>query len=448
MNINIIINEIKKRSVWQIIGIYLVAGWGAFEAITSLTKTAGLPEWFPAGSLAILILFLPIVIAVSLIKDSDENQSLNAKATINAEKKDANQINIDINKTINWKPAFISGAAIMIMLSIVSIIFFTDDQDTITKDGPDVLNDKRTINEITEYSSINFYLTPNDSEITYSLLSDKLETTETITTNQKALKLIPGNYKFIISNKSYNTLIFIKLLEKNKIQDINLVLIKNSRPNFNMVHVEEGFLASDPSGSMIEEFKIDKNEVSNNNYLNFVSSGGYKNQSLWKSDSLNMANEFTDNTNLPGPRNWSGSLYPEGTGNQPVSTISWYEADAYCQWQGKKLPSFAQWWRAAIGNEEYTFPWGNTDLNMAKRANYDSQTAWEITDNFYGSSKYGIYDMAGNVAEWSDKEAISSSAAAILGGSWQDSSYIFDINIKENLPLNFNSNNIGFRCVM
>ena len=82
MNINIIIKEIRKRSVWQVIGIYLVAGWGAFEAITSLTKTAGLPEWFPAGSLAVLILFLPVVIAVSLLRDSNEERPLVTSKTI------------------------------------------------------------------------------------------------------------------------------------------------------------------------------------------------------------------------------------------------------------------------------------------------------------------------------------------------------------------------------
>ena len=135
MNINIIIKEIRKRSVWQIIGIYLVAGWGAFEAITSLTKTAGLPEWFPAGSLAVLILFLPVVIAVSLIRDNDEDHSVMANTTINTDNKDNSKINIDVDKTINWKPAFIAGAGVMIMLSILGIIFLSNEKSTNTNMG-------------------------------------------------------------------------------------------------------------------------------------------------------------------------------------------------------------------------------------------------------------------------------------------------------------------------
>ena len=74
MNIKVIIKEIRTRSIWQIVGIYLVAGWGAFEAVTSLTETAGLPEWFPAASLSLLILFLPVVLAISFIGTDSSNE--------------------------------------------------------------------------------------------------------------------------------------------------------------------------------------------------------------------------------------------------------------------------------------------------------------------------------------------------------------------------------------
>jgi len=448
MNINIIIKEIRKRSVWQIIGIYLVAGWGAFEAITSLTKTAGLPEWFPAGSLAVLILFLPVVIAVSLIRDNDEDHSVMANTTINTDNKDNSKISIDVDKTINWKPAFIAGAGVMIMLSILGIIFLSNEKSTNTEEVQELMARDPDNQKSTEYSSIKFSIIPSDSEITYSSLSDQLEIQETLSTKNKELKLVPGEYQFKISSNGYNSLIYIKELINNQIQNVNIVLTQSSTTNINMAHVEKGFLASDSFGLMIDEFKIDKNEVTNNDYIKFVSLGGYQNQSLWKIKNLNITDEFTDKTELPGPRNWSGSLYPEGTGDQPVSNISWYEADAYCRWRGKKLPSFNQWWRAAIGDEEYSYPWGNTDKNIAKRANFDSQRAWDVENNIYGSSKYGVYDMAGNIAEWSDTEMLDSNLATILGGSWQDSSYIFDINVKENLPLKFNSNNIGFRCAM
>lgn len=448
MNINIIIKEIRKRSVWQVIGIYLVAGWGAFEAITSLTKTAGLPEWFPAGSLAVLILFLPVVIAVSLLRDSNEERPLVTSKTIDTNDNNKSDIEINLDKSINWKPAFFTGAGIMIMLSILGIIFLPNEEN-IESDISSGLASMKTISEKTsEYVSIKFSTTPNESNITYSSLSDQLDIQKTITTNDKELKLVPGNYQFKISSNGYNSMIYIQEIIEDEVRNVNIVLTQDSTVNIDMVYIEKGFLLADASGLMIDEFRIDKNEVTNNDFMKFVSSGGYGNPSLWKVKKSNLINEFIDETKLPGPRNWSGSIYPEGTDNQPVSNISWYEADAYCKWQGKKLPTFRQWWRAAIGDEEYSYPWGNSDVNIEKRANFDTQRAWDVKNNVLGSSKYGAYDMAGNVAEWSNIEVEGANSAAILGGSWQDSSYIFDINVKENLPLKFNSNNIGFRCAI
>ena len=86
--------------------------------------------------------------------------------------------------------------------------------------------------------------------------------------------------------------------------------------------------------------------------------------------------------------------------------------------------------------------------NLMKRANFESQKAWESSDeNIYGASIFGVFDLAGNVSEWLDIEQNNTSTSQIVGGSWQDSSYIFDISINEYLPLTFHSSNVGFRCV-
>ena len=75
MNLKRLITEIHRRSLWQVTGVYLFAGWGAFEVISSLTKTAGLPSWFPAAALAILVLFLPVVLATAFIGKSLESNN-------------------------------------------------------------------------------------------------------------------------------------------------------------------------------------------------------------------------------------------------------------------------------------------------------------------------------------------------------------------------------------
>ena len=86
--------------------------------------------------------------------------------------------------------------------------------------------------------------------------------------------------------------------------------------------------------------------------------------------------------------------------------------------------------------------------NLIKRANFESQKAWNASNsNIYGASIFGVFDLAGNVSEWLDVEQNNTSTSQIVGGSWLDSSYIFDININEYLPLTFYSSNVGFRCV-
>ena len=447
MNIKIIIKEIRRQSVWQIIGIYLVAGWGAFEAITSLTKTAGLPEWFPAASLALLILFLPVVIALSLMKENDQSEVARESVTKDLDQSPIKNLNVTIDKKINWKPAFISGAAIMIVISILGIIFLPNNQNI--NDASESGNTTKKDEFLANQASVSFVILPNEGnvKINYIKLTDDLEFNDVNITSSLEFKIISGEYLFIITQDGFNSLQFTKIINEDEINSFKFELLRKTAANENMLIVDQGFLASDDMGKIIPKFEIDRTEVSNIEYTKFVSSGSYQNSSLWNPSVIHESLSLVDKTNLPGPRNWSGSLYPEGTGNLPVSNISWYEADAYCRWQGKNLPTHEQWWRAAIGSDDYDYPWGNSTSNINKRANFDSQKAMEVEAFEFGSSQYGILNLAGNIAEWGNIEDPGDIVAINMGSSWQDPSYLFDINIKEKLPLNFSSANIGFRCV-
>ena len=106
----------------------------------------------------------------------------------------------------------------------------------------------------------------------------------------------------------------------------------------------------------LDDFFIDKYEVSNQEYKEFIDAGGYLKKQFWKypfiKDGQTLSwdeamKEFKDRTGLPGPRGWSSQNFPEGKAGYPVTDVTWYEAAAYAAFRGKQLPTMFQWEKAA-----------------------------------------------------------------------------------------------------
>ncbi len=199
------------------------------------------------------------------------------------------------------------------------------------------------------------------------------------------------------------------------------------------------------------DFYIDRYEVANRQFKEFVEDGGYKKKEYWKhrfiKDGLELtweeaSREFVDQTGQPGPATWQAGDYPEGQGDYPVSGVSWYEAAAYAEYAGKRLPTNYHW---AVASGQYTpmIQWPTLGGNaiFTPFSNYQGKGPAPV-GSFAGITAYGAFDMPGNVREWCWNE--TPNGRAIRGGAWDDDPRMFT-NQSQAPPMDRSAKN-GFRC--
>jgi eukaryotic-like serine/threonine-protein kinase len=207
----------------------------------------------------------------------------------------------------------------------------------------------------------------------------------------------------------------------------------------------------------LDDYLLDKYEVSNREYREFISAGGYVRREFWKHAFLKNGQTISwdeamrtlvDRSGLPGPRSWSNQAFPDGKGDHPVTDVTWYEAEAYAAFRGKRLPTVFQWEKAARNGflpaaGVSAMPWGvfYPGDPLTGRANFGSGT-WPTTGGAFGMSSFGAYNMAGNVSEWTVND--SSDGFLATGGAWGEPSYTF--GQFGGRPGFFSSEKLGFRC--
>lgn len=194
----------------------------------------------------------------------------------------------------------------------------------------------------------------------------------------------------------------------------------------------------------LEPYWIDEFEVDNEQFQRFVDAGGYSGPTRWSGlvppgdgdDGFDDAvSTFVDTTGRHGPAGWQLGRYPEGKAEMPVSSVSWFEAVAFCRFVGKRLPTLYHW-QVAAGRTH-----ADVYSEIVQLSNFSGDGV-APTGQFRGLGPFGGYDMAGNVKEWV-WNAIGEKRY-ILGGAWNEAPHMF-VDPDARLP-GERQPNYGFRC--
>ncbi|MBI3606590.1 MAG: SUMF1/EgtB/PvdO family nonheme iron enzyme [Nitrospirae bacterium] len=207
----------------------------------------------------------------------------------------------------------------------------------------------------------------------------------------------------------------------------------------------------------LDQYAIDKFEVTIGRYAKFLGGAKHASPSAWDDDSVTAA------------------------GDRPAVGLSWLDAEAYCKWAGKRLPTEAEWEKAARGTDGRRYPWGHMQP-FVDIANYnrgvwvsDAVTLAPVASGVQGmsvrhgtkeggKSPYGLYQMAGNaaewVADWYDREYYQKSPErnpkgpaegdkrVIRGGSWNDPPSGIRTTVRVSAEPDFQDRTVGVRCAM
>lgn len=224
------------------------------------------------------------------------------------------------------------------------------------------------------------------------------------------------------------------------------------RPDVEMMEVPAGSFTMGDDGSDPNEapahvvdlptFYMDRFETTNADFLMFVNATGYETEAEKRGEK----------------KAWR--FFAEGKDNHPVVKVTFGDAQAYCEWMGKRLPTEDEWEKAARGTDQREYPWG--DLWDTTRANVKLsglRSTVSVGSFPGGASPYGVEDMSGNVWEWTDSPYLgypnstyqdpqySADARITRGGGWFDDQKQVRTTNRSAAVLATANDDLGFRCV-
>lgn len=238
---------------------------------------------------------------------------------------------------------------------------------------------------------------------------------------------------------------------------------------------------------MLPAFLIDKYEVTNAQYREFVISSRHRVPFMWAKNGYSISSDYLEYLPLKELRQIATDKFmldmdvttmtqkallaelqniQAARDSMPVTAVTWFDASNFCKWSRKRLPTEAEWEKAARGPQSFEYPWGNTwDAKKINTMSEDDQAPYSPVGSYPGDvSAYGVFDMAANVAEWvedwydaypgaepSDIKFFGKTQRVVRGGMASSGHYdslsvVFRAAKRTHLLPNTALIDLGFRC--
>ena len=442
-----------QRSLWQVIGLYAAGSWVLLQVIDVLNQNVGLPPWVFTLTLTLLIIGLPITAATAYFQGfgrSSEAPDSEATAASAASKPSG---------FFTWGNVLKGGVAALALWGIAVT-------------GWTVVGARETVesewNLVTGLDEIRRLVGEYDYPAAYAIAEDL----DGIISNDSVRESVWSEVSrpLTLETDPPGAMAFRRdYTADSEWEELGRTPVEVERFQFGLSRVRfelEGYLpreTADFSGRLavagafqldteetlpagmtrvsggsakiwapgleqldslaLGDFFMDIHEVTNRQYKEFVDGGGYQDPACWTHpfvrDGMNLTFEeatagFVDQTGRPGPSGWEVGSYPAGEDDHPVGGINWYEAEAYACFVGKALPTVYHWYTAAD-------PFSSN--HVVPLSNYDGQGPAPV-GQYAGVTRDGVYDMAGNVREWTRNA--DGESRYNQGGGWDDPEYAFN----------------------
>ncbi len=463
--------ELKRRKVFRVAAVYAIVAWLLIQIAGEVLPTFGAPVWINQTIIFLFILgFFPTLIAawayeispdgIRLDVGTSETQSIPIPDPLK-QTSFARHKTFSVVAVSTVVVAFAVGAVLFIMANrdsgerrarqviLPEVLAFVEEGNfsaafELGLEIEAIIPDDPALNNAMERSSIittiatepqgaDVYIRPyGDSDVEWQLLGKgPIEEVRWPRSSAVQLKIEAEGYETRILASGVPGF----YLARTPTPAVIELVPAGSVPE-GMVYIPGGEfpvrvmgLSIDPI--FLEAYFLDRNEVTNAKYFEFIRAGGYEREVYWDGlefmldgQRLSWAqamSEMVDSTGRPGPATWEFGTYPTGQENFPVTGVSWYEAVAYTQFRGTSLPTLYHWARAA---SEPQIEFQNFPTAMLPLANFLGDSPRAVASS-RAMGPNGTFDMAGNVKEW----VLNSDGDSrwLMGGGWSDSDSVYSV---------------------